>query len=47
MSQSRMPLRHLMKRFLPYYGKYRKEISFDLLCALLTTGCEIVFPQIV
>ena len=36
-----------MKRFLPYYGKYKKEIAFDLLCALLTTGCEIVFPLIV
>ena len=47
MSVTRMPLRHLLKRFLPYYGKYKKEIAFDLICALLTTGCEIVFPQIV
>ena len=47
MSQSKMPLRHLLKRFLPYYGKYKKEIALDLFCALLTTGCEIVFPQIV
>ena len=42
-----MPLRHLLKRFLPYYGKYKKEIALDLFCALMTTGCEIVFPQIV
>ena len=42
-----MKLRHLMARFLPYYGKYKKEIFFDLLCALLTTGCEIIFPLIV
>ena len=47
MSQPRMPLRHLMKRFLPYYGKYKKEIALDLFCALMTTGCEIIFPQIV
>ena len=47
MAHTRMPLRHLMKRFLPYYGKYKKEIAFDLFCALMTTGCEIVFPQIV
>lgn len=46
-SVPRMPLRHLLKRFLPYYGKYKKEISLDLFCALMTTGCEIVFPQIV
>lgn len=46
-TSARMPLRHLMKRFLPYYGKYKKEIAFDLFCALMTTGCEIIFPQIV
>jgi hypothetical protein len=42
-----MKLSHLLKRFLPYYGKYKKEIALDLFCALMTTGCEIVFPQIV
>ena len=47
MSNARMPLRHLLKRFLPYYGKYKKEIALDLFCALMTTGCEIIFPQIV
>ena len=47
MSQSPMKLGHLLKRFLPYYGKYKKEIIFDLFCALFTTGCEIVFPLIV
>ena len=46
-SLSRMPLRHLLKRFLPYYEKYKKEMAVDLLCALLTTGCEVVFPLIV
>ncbi|MBO4925645.1 MAG: ABC transporter ATP-binding protein [Clostridia bacterium] len=47
MIQTRMKLRDLLRRFLPYYGKYKKEIAFDLCCALLTTGCEIIFPLIV
>ena len=47
MAQTRMKLRDLLRRFLPYYGKYKKEIAFDLCCALLTTGCEIIFPLIV
>ena len=47
MSQPTMKLGALLKRFLPYYGRYKKEIVFDLFCALLTTGCEIVFPLIV
>ena len=42
-----MKLGRLLKRFLPYYKKYKKEIIFDLFCALLTTLCEIVFPLIV
>ncbi len=46
-SGTRLPLRHLLKRFLPYYGKYKKEIVFDLFCALMTTGCEVIFPLIV
>ena len=37
----------LMKRFMPYYAKYKKEMVFDLTCALLTTLCEVVFPLIV
>lgn len=37
----------LLKRFLPYYKKYKKAIVLDLCCALLTTLCEIVFPLIV
>ena len=47
MSQSRMKLSHLMKRFLPYYKKYKKEMVFDLCCALLTTLCEVIFPLII
>jgi len=44
---AQMKLGRLLKRFLPYYKKYKKEIIFDLFCALLTTLCEIVFPLIV
>ena len=46
-TSARMPLRHLMKRFLPYYRKYKKEMAFDLFCALMTTACEVIFPLIV
>ncbi len=36
----------LIKRFLPYYKKYTKTLIFDLVCACLTTVCEIVLPLI-
>lgn len=38
---------YLIKRFLPYYKKYKWILFFDLLCAMLTTASEIVFPLIV
>ncbi|MBE5783417.1 MAG: ABC transporter ATP-binding protein [Clostridiales bacterium] len=47
MSQSKPRLSRLMKRFLPYYSKYKKDLFFDLCCALLTTLCEVVFPLII
>ena len=37
----------LMKRFLPYFKKYRKTLCLDLCCAALTTLCELVLPLIV
>ena len=37
----------LIKRFLPYFKKYRGTVLFDLLCASLTTVCELVLPLIV
>lgn len=37
----------LMKRFLPYYKKYWKTVVIDLLCAGLTTICELVLPMII
>ena len=42
-----MKTRYLIKRFLPYFKKYKWILIFDLFCALLTTVCEIVFPLIV
>lgn len=37
----------LLKRFLPYYKKYKWILFLDLLCASLTTICELVLPMIV
>lgn len=37
----------LMKRFLPYYKKYKWIMMADLFCAALTTLCELVLPMIV
>lgn len=37
----------LLKRFLPYYQKYWKIVVIDLLCAGLTTVCELVLPMII
>ncbi|MBQ7336155.1 MAG: ABC transporter ATP-binding protein [Clostridia bacterium] len=37
----------MLRRFLPYYKKYRWIMVFDLFCAALTTVCELVLPMIV
>ena len=37
----------LIKRFLPYYKKYKWVMVLDLFCAALTTLCELVLPLIV
>ena len=37
----------LVRRFLPYFRKYRQTMAFDLCCAALTTVCELVLPLIV
>ncbi len=37
----------LIKRFLPYYKKYKWILFLDLLCASLTTICEIALPLII
>ena len=37
----------LVKRFIPYYKKHIGTLAFDLLCASLTTVCELVLPIMV
>lgn len=46
MSKEKQNLK-LIKRFLPYYKNYRKTLVLDLICAALTTVCELVLPMIV
>lgn len=36
----------LTRRMLPYFKKYVPTLVIDLLCALLTTICELIFPLI-
>lgn len=36
----------LLKRFLPYYRKYKHILILDLICAGLTSICELVLPMI-
>ncbi len=38
---------YLIKRFIPYFAKYKWILVFDLICAALTTVCELVLPLIV
>ncbi len=42
-----MKMGYLIKRFLPYFAKYKWILVLDLICASLTTVCELVFPMIV
>ena len=37
----------LVRRFIPYYRPYLRILTFDLVCAVLTTACALVFPLIV
>ena len=38
--------KELLKRFLPYFRKYKFVLVMDLFCAALTTLCELVLPLI-
>lgn len=38
---------YLIKRFIPYFTKYKKVLILDLVCATLTTLCDIVLPVII
>ena len=46
-SHRQMPTRVLLKRFIPYFYKYKWLLAADLLAASLTTVCELVLPLIV
>ena len=37
----------LIKRFMPYFAKYKGILILDLFCAALTTLCELVLPLLV
>lgn len=37
----------LLKRFIPYYRPYLGTLTLDLIFSALTTGCALVFPQLV
>ena len=36
-----------LRRFMPYYGKYKGIMIKDIICAALTTVCELLLPLIV
>lgn len=40
------PASELVKRFLPYYKKHKAVMILDLICASLTTVCELILPLI-
>ena len=42
-----MKMGYLIKRFIPYFKKYKGILALDLICASLTTLCELVFPMLV
>lgn len=46
MQQKQYTSKELMRRFIPYFKKYRKTLIMDLFCAALTTVCELVLPLI-
>lgn len=39
--------KELIKRFLPYYSRHKGVMVTDLICASLTTICELVLPMII
>ena len=45
--QQIMKTSDLIRRFLPYFRKYKGTVAFDLCCAAFTTVCELVLPMLV
>ena len=46
MEQKQYTSKELLKRFVPYFKKYKGTLCMDLFCAALTTVCELVLPLI-
>lgn len=46
-SSQTMKTGELIRRFLPYFRRYKGIVAFDLTCAAFTTICELVLPVIV
>lgn len=46
MEQKQYTSKELLRRFAPYFKKYKKTLFMDLFCAALTTVCELVLPLI-
>ena len=47
MEQHNYTTAELIRRFLPYYGRHKLVLVTDLLCAALTTVCDIVLPLLI
>lgn len=49
MNEKQQPMRlsYLIRRFVPYFKRYKWILVFDLFCASLSTVCELVFPMMV
>ncbi len=47
MEQKSISTEYLLKRFYPYFKPYRHILVFDLICASLTSACDLVLPVIV
>lgn len=46
MEQKQYASKELLRRFAPYFKKYKLTLLADLFCAALTTVCELVLPLI-
>lgn len=46
MKDKQYPTKELFRRFAPYFKPYKKTLILDLICAGLTTLCELVLPII-
>lgn len=46
MENEKMSVSYMLRHFIPYFAKYKRTLIADLLCASLTTVCEMIFPLI-